>query len=88
MTARKTTRKPPAGRVTPPKPKPAEPRLAVLKVLVQPVLVLIDEKGACQEVQHPVVEVKGADWATWARGAFTPARLEELRQSVAPIAAQ
>lgn len=88
MPAPKNTR----GRTTLPKtksrvaaPKPSAPavagRLVLLKVLVQPVLVLVDDDGA-REVAHPVVEVKGPDWHTWAAAAFTAASLEQMRDGI------
>ena len=76
------------GRYTPPKAQaddtdatpPATLRL--LKVVVQPVFVLIDADGQPTEVNHQPIAVNGADWATWSAAAFTPEALEALRGSI------
>ena len=64
--------------------RPPRQRLTVLKVLVQPVLVLVDGDDV-REVTHPVVEIKGVDWAEWAASVFTPESLELMRQNVQPV---
>lgn len=96
MSRPKTT---PNGRTTPRRVSPPTPathasngtpvvptgRLAVLKVLVQPTLVLIGEDGSVREVAHPTVEIKGIDWPTWAKTAFDEAALKTLQQTIVPL---
>lgn len=86
------------GRVTPPKPRTLEPvppepavaltpvapagRLRLLKVVLQPTFVLVSDDESVQEVAHPVVEVKGVDWPTWASTVFSDDALDALRQTI------
>lgn len=88
-----------SGRVTPKKPRattksvevpspaPAAPegKLRLLKVVMQPTFVLVAEDGSVQEIQHPVIEIKGVDWRTWSSDAFSDDALEHLRQTITPV---
>lgn len=69
----------------PPIPVAPEGKLRVLKVLVQPVFVLVQPDGNLQEVQHPAVEIKSVDWAEWSATVFTPASLEVMRQNLTTV---
>jgi hypothetical protein len=69
---------------TPPKPKdPTAGTLGVLKVLVQPVFVLVGPEGDVREVQHGVLEIKGPDWPAWLeQNRFDTAQCEQIRQGL------
>ncbi len=93
MSTRNGTRN---GRVTPKKEPvvvsppietyvPPDGKLRVLKVLVQPVLVL-DNGDTLREVVHPAIEIKGADWSEWAKTAYCDDALEALRTQLVPLA--
>lgn len=92
VTSRNGTRN---GRTTPRKVKPVEipavtieppaGKLRLLKVTLQPTFVLVADNGSVQEITHPVVEVKGVDWPTWAPDVFSEDALEHLRQTITPV---
>lgn len=69
----------PAAAVAPPAGK-----LCLLKVALQPVLVLVADDGTVREVQHPAIEVKGVDWAEWSQAAFTDEALAAMKDSIGP----
>jgi hypothetical protein len=58
-----------------------EPRLRLVKVLVQPVLIL-DEGDNVREVTAGVVEVMAADWPTWSAETFSEGGLVALRDQL------
>lgn len=70
--------------VAPPVPTAPQGTLRLLKVALQPVLVLIRDDGEVQEVKVDAFEIKGADWSEWAATAFTPDALETLRKQIVP----
>lgn len=83
---RVTPKKPLAAASPLPPPVPCAPdgKLRLLKVVLQPVFVLVGDGGDVQEVAHPAVEVKGVDWAKWSAEAFTEGALDALRQQIVP----
>lgn len=57
------------------------PRLRLVKVVVQPVLVL-DDGDTLQEVQSTAVEVMAADWSRWSAESFSEPGLAKLRDEL------
>lgn len=54
-----------------------EKRLRLVKVIVQPVLVL-DDGDSLTEVKSTAMEVVGASWPSWSETAFRGPHLAEL----------